>query len=69
MVEQILVKTQSKAKLLNQMLAILDELDKSILTKAFQGKLVPQNPNDEPASILIERIHKKKANAHQRDSF
>ncbi|MCO6456483.1 MAG: restriction endonuclease subunit S [Pirellulaceae bacterium] len=34
----------------------LQELDQSILAKAFRGELVPQNPNDEPASVLLERI-------------
>ncbi|MEG3909619.1 restriction endonuclease subunit S [Microcoleus sp. w2-18bC1] len=36
--------------------AYLDKLNQSILTKAFRGELVPQNPNDEPASVLLERI-------------
>jgi type I restriction enzyme S subunit len=35
---------------------MLDKLPQSILAKAFRGELVPLDPNDEPASVLLERI-------------
>ena len=34
----------------------VDKLTQSILAKAFRGELVPQDPGDEPAQILLERI-------------
>jgi type I restriction enzyme S subunit len=35
---------------------LLPKLDAAILAKAFRGELVPQDPNDEPATVLLERI-------------
>lgn len=41
--------------------ARIDQLTQSILAKAFRGELVPQDPNDEPASVLLERIKAQRA--------
>lgn len=41
----------------------LATLDQSILAKAFRGELVPEDPNDEPASVLLERIRAERAAA------
>ena len=38
-----------------------DQLRKSILQQAIQGKLVPQDPKDKTASVLLERIREEKA--------
>ena len=35
---------------------LIDLLDQSLLAKAFRGELVPQDPNDEPAFVLLERV-------------
>jgi type I restriction enzyme S subunit len=43
-----------------------EKIDQAVLAKAFRGELVPQDPNDEPASVLLQRI---KSPTGQRGSF
>ncbi len=43
--------------------ALLDRLESALLAKAFRGELVPQDPNDEPAQALLDRIRAQRAAA------
>lgn len=42
---------------------LIDNLDQAVLAKAFKGELVPQDPADEPANILLERMRTERAAA------
>ncbi len=53
-------------QLVDENLAKASALRQSILKKAFEGRLVPQDPNDEPAEKLLERIKAERAAAEQR---
>ena len=39
-------------------------LDQAVLSKAFRGELVPQDPDDEPASALLERIRAERSSTN-----
>lgn len=43
--------------------ALLDRLESALLAKAFRGELVLQDPNDEPAQTLLDRIRSQRAAA------
>ena len=64
-IEELLPKVEEYGKAqetLDKLNAELPErLKKSILQEAIEGRLVPQDPNDEPASVLLDKIRKEKA--------
>lgn len=63
-IEQYFSLVDKNYEIIKSKLAQSKLLRQSILKKAFEGKLVPQDPNDEPAEILLEKIklEKQKSN-------
>jgi type I restriction enzyme S subunit len=47
---------------------LVDHLDQAVLAKAFRGELVPQDPNDEPASVLLDRIRAERATGSSKNA-
>ena len=58
--KKILSYTQQVDKETEKLIDIINITKSKILDLAIRGKLVPQNPNDEPASVLLERIRAEK---------
>ena len=44
-----------------------ERLRQSVLKEAFAGRLVPQDPDDEPASVLLERIRQEREASRERE--
>jgi type I restriction enzyme S subunit len=55
-IDRLASETSSARKLINH-------LDQAILARAFRGELVPQDLNDEPASVLLDRVRAQRASA------
>lgn len=53
-------KIEQLSSELNHQLDLVKQLRQAFLSEAMQGKLVPQDPNDEPASVLLEKIKEEK---------
>ncbi len=65
-IESIFARIDAIEKQVGNSLIKLDLLKKSILKKAFEGKLVPQDPNDEPASVLLAKIKQEKSHKQKK---
>lgn len=59
-IEKRFAKADKMLEVVEKSLKSAEQLKQSVLKKAFEGKLVPQDPNDEPASVLLERIKSEK---------
>jgi len=59
-IEQGFSIIENTTQIIESSLQNLQTMKTSILKQAFEGKLVPQDPNDEPASVLLERIKSTK---------
>lgn len=67
--QQIVKEIEKRLKVADRLEAVIrqnldkaEQLKQSILKKAFEGRLVPQDPNDEPASVLLEKIKAERKN-------
>ena len=60
-IERHLSQIDHLEKIISDGLRQAETLRQSILKQAFEGRLVPQDPNDEPVSVLLERIKAEKA--------
>jgi type I restriction enzyme S subunit len=55
-VKECFALAESVASATNGTMRNIDAIEETVLAKAFRGELVPQDPNDEPASALLQRI-------------
>ncbi|MHC8494288.1 restriction endonuclease subunit S [Thalassospira sp. SM2505] len=61
-IETAFAKIDRLAFEVTKALKLVERLDERILAKAFAGELVPQDPSDEPANAVLERIREARAN-------
>jgi type I restriction enzyme S subunit len=61
-VEKLFTLADSLEAKYKKAIAQVEKIEQSLLAKAFRGELTTPDPNDEPASELLKRIHQEKSN-------
>jgi type I restriction enzyme S subunit len=59
-VEKMFAKIDKMEQEYQKAAKLCDRLEQATLAKAFRGELVPQDPDDEPASVLLEQVKSQK---------
>lgn len=62
-IESCFEKIDETEQNLNKVEVLLEKYRESLLAKAFRGELIPQNPDDEPASVLLSKIREEREKA------
>ncbi|MBD2148946.1 restriction endonuclease subunit S [Pseudanabaena sp. FACHB-1277] len=60
-VEEMFEKIDRMEREYQQAAKLCDRLEQATLAKAFRGELVPQDPDDEPASVLLEQVKRERS--------
>ena len=66
-VSSALIQANQVGEAVRKGLENAEALEQLVLAKAFRGQLVPQDPNDEPASVLPERIRAQRTATSKKD--
>jgi type I restriction enzyme S subunit len=67
-IEQGFSLIENTTQIVESSLQNLQTMKMSVLKQAFEGKLVPQDPNDEPAEILLQKIKQVKQQLKQKET-
>lgn len=68
-IESCFNKIEETEQNLNKVEILLEKYRESLLAKAFRGELIAQNPDDEPASVLLAEIREERAQNQKRKSI